>query len=215
MQSFLLGLGSALRSQKSEQGTVASFCGVELDTEQMVICLPVGKSNKARNLVETAISQNSLSLLELQTLTGYLNFVSVVAPLGRRFLRRLYNLQLYFPVGKSRHRRRISGQAILALRWWLDALERKPERSIQKREREVISLWTDAASTRGLGSYYIDERKTGSAVNNPGTTVHTPHKPCPGTAFSISLPRQLSRKREHINTKEMRAVEQALLYWRS
>ena len=101
------------------------------------------------------------------------------------------------------------------LRWWLDALERKPERSIQKRAREVISIWTDAASTRGLGGYYIDERKTGSVVNNTWTTVHTPHKPHPGAAFSISLLRHLSRKREHINTKEMHAVEQALLYWGS
>ena len=184
-------VGLSIKESKSEQETVASFGGVEFDTEHMVIRLPIWKLNKAQNLVETAMSQNSISLLELQTLTGYLNFVSIVAPLGRTFLRRLYNMQLYFPVGKSRHRGRISGQGILDLRWWLDALERKSERSIQKPEREVISLWTDAASTRVLGGYYIDVRKTASAVNNTWTTVHTPNKPHPGTAFSLSLLRHL------------------------
>ena len=110
-------VGLSIKESKSEQGTVASFGGVEFDTEHMVIHLPIGKLNKARNLVETAISQNSLSLLELQTLTRYLNFVSIVALLGRTFLHCLYNMQLYFLVGKSRHRRRISGQGILDLRW--------------------------------------------------------------------------------------------------
>jgi len=32
-------------------------------------------------------------------------------------------------------------------------------------------------------------------------------------AFAISLPRYITRTSEHINTKEMRAVEQALLHW--
>ena len=35
----------------------------------------------------------------------------------------------------------------------------------------------------------------------------------PGCAFSISLPRYLNKNNEHINTQEMRAVEQALLHW--
>ena len=121
-------VGLSIKESKSEQGTVASFGGVEFDTAQMVVHLPIAKLNKAWNLVATAISQNSFSLLELQTLTGYLNFVSIVALLGRTFLRRLYNMQLYFLVGKSRHRRLISGQGMLDLRCWLDALERKPER---------------------------------------------------------------------------------------
>jgi len=34
-------------------------------------------------------------------------------------------------------------------------------------------------------------------------------------AFSIALPRGIIRKKEHINTQEMRAVEQALLHWGS
>jgi len=47
--------------------------------------------------VHNAIDQTSLSPLELQRLAGYLNFVAMVVPLGHTFLRRLYNMQLYFP----------------------------------------------------------------------------------------------------------------------
>ena len=107
-------MGLSIKESKSEQGTVASFGGVEFDTEHIVIRLPIGKLIKAQNLVETAISQNSLSLLELQTLTGYLNFVSIVAPLGRTFLRRLYNMQLYFWLEKAD-----IGDGYLARAFWI------------------------------------------------------------------------------------------------
>jgi len=38
-------------------------------------------------------------------------------------------------------------------------------------------------------------------------------KPDKGSAFSIALPRFQLRPNEHINTKELGPVEQALLYW--
>lgn len=39
------------------------------------------------------------------------------------------------------------------------------------------------------------------------------NEPKQGAAFSISIPRHIARQHQHINTKEMHAVEQALLYW--
>ena len=61
-------------------------------------------------------------------------------------------------------------------------------------------MWSDAAGTKGLGAFY---------------TSGIGQQPEPDAAFSISLPSYIARAREHINTKEMRAVEQALLYWGS
>lgn len=75
-----------------------------------------------------------------------------------------------------------------------------PERSIKIGSREIIALWSDAAGTKGLGPFYPDEHSQSN-----------PH-PKPGAAFSLSLPRHLARMNEHINTKEMRAVEQGLLH---
>jgi len=64
-------VGLVIKEAKSEQGTVASFGGVEIDTESMVLRLPIKKLGKARSMIETAIAAASLSLLELQEITGY------------------------------------------------------------------------------------------------------------------------------------------------
>ena len=73
-----------------------------------------------------------------------------------------------------------------------------PERSIQVERRDIVTLWSDAAGTKGIGAFYM--KRIGQ-------------QPEPGAAFSISLPCYIARAREHINTKEMLGVEQALLYW--
>jgi len=194
-------VGLSIKESKNEEGTIASFGGIEMDTENMVIRLPERKLLKAQQLVQNAMDQTSLSLLELQKLTGYLNFVATVVPLGRTFLRRLYNMQLYFPTERSYYRRRISSEAQSDLTWWQKVLAMAPERSIRKESRETISMWSDAAGTKGLGAFYIESYPQ----QNP--------QPNPGSAFSITLPSRLSHTQEHINTKEMRAVEQALLHW--
>ena len=67
---------------KNEEGKVASFGGVELETHKMLIQLPTKKLGKARIIVESALAATSLSLIDLQRITGFLNFITVVVPLG-------------------------------------------------------------------------------------------------------------------------------------
>ena len=43
--------------------------------------------------------------------------------------------------------------------------------------------------------------------------ISTGNQPKPGSACSITLPRSLIKANEHINMKEMKAVEQAFLHW--
>ena len=81
-------VGLAIKESKNEEGTVASFGGIEIDTDKMIIRLPTKKLLKARQLVQTTMNQTSLLLRELQQITGYLNFVATVVPLGRTFLQR-------------------------------------------------------------------------------------------------------------------------------
>jgi len=166
----------------------------------MVIRLPLKKVETSRGLVQPAIAKKSLSLLELQRITGYLNFVSIVVPLGRTFLRRLYNMELYFPAGSKYQQRRISGEAHKDLVWWDEGLAHAPRRSIDSPKGETISTWTNTASTKGLGAFFIRNLQP---------------IPQPDMGFSIALPRDIIRKNEHINTPEMQGVEQALLHWGS
>lgn len=82
-------MGLAIKIAKNEEGRLATFAGFELDTQCMVIRLPQKKLTKARQIVQKAIEQNSLSLLDIQRITRYLNFLTTVIPLGRTFLQRL------------------------------------------------------------------------------------------------------------------------------
>lgn len=107
-------------------------------------------------------------------------------------------MELYFPAGNRHQKRRISGEALKDLALWDEILAQAPERSIHYPKRETISTWTDAASTKGLGAFFISNLQS---------------IPQPDMAFSIALPQDVTRKREHMNTQEMRAVEQALLHW--
>lgn len=124
-------------------------------------------------MVHTTMEKTSISLLELQKITGYLAFASTVVPLGRTFLRRLYNMQLYFPPGSGYHRWHISNEACKDLAWWAEVLSQAPQRSIALQNREIICTWSDAASTKGLGAYY--------------TCPSQPY-PQPNSVLSIALP---------------------------
>jgi len=77
-------------------------------------------------------------------------------------------------------------------------IQNSPERSITIKKRAVILAWSDASSTKGLGAFYLS-----------GTEM----TPRPESAFAISIPSYQAKAREHINTQEMCAVEQVLLYW--
>ena len=62
-------------------------------------------------------------------------------------------------------------------------------------------MWTDALGLQGLGSYCqalgCDRQRDIQ----------------PAEAFMLALPTHIEHRNEHINTKEMRAVEQGLLRW--
>jgi len=121
-------VGLSIQESKNEESTTVSFAGLEFDTDRMVIRFPEKKLPKARTINHEAHQSRSLSLHEIQKLTGYFNFVSKVVPLGRTFLRRLYNMELYFPLYAARHqRRRISGEAGKDIAWWEKALEHPAE----------------------------------------------------------------------------------------
>ena len=53
-------VGLTIKESKNEQGTVASFGGMEIDTENMIIRQPEKKLYKTQQLVQSAIDQTSL-----------------------------------------------------------------------------------------------------------------------------------------------------------
>ena len=71
---------------------ILAFAGIELDTLSMEARLPLDNTEKHKTLISTFLRRKKVTLREIQSLIGVLNFAcSVVVP-GRAFLRRLHDL---------------------------------------------------------------------------------------------------------------------------
>ena len=74
--------------------TCIPFLGITLDTVLLEARLPEDKLAKARHLLREFLGRQKVTLRELQSLIGVLNFAcSVIVP-GRAFLRRLIDLTM-------------------------------------------------------------------------------------------------------------------------
>ena len=74
--------------------TTLSFAGIELDTIQLEARLPTEKILKCKDLISDFLKRKKVTLKEVQSLTGLLNFAhSVILP-GRAFLCRLIDLTI-------------------------------------------------------------------------------------------------------------------------
>ena len=190
---------------------MASFGRIEIDTEKMIIRPQNKKVLKVQQLVQTTMNQTSLLLRDLQPITRYMNFIATVVPLGRTLLQQLYNMQLHFPTERTHFRRRIFIEAYKDLRWWSRVLACAPEQSIQKHTELMISIWSDAAGTKGLRAFYSENNLnlTHPYNDKPYPKCSSIHPdPSPGSSFSITLPTSMTcATRKHINNKDMRAVE--------
>ena len=89
--SICSALGIRIKESKSITGTTADFNGIEFDTIMMEARLPPQKLTKAQDLVTTLLKWRKVTLYELQSATGYLAFCAKVIPIGRSFLRHLYD----------------------------------------------------------------------------------------------------------------------------
>jgi len=96
-------LGVSIKQEKTEQATpIITFMGLKLDSLNMVARLPEDKLDKVRSLLSAMANKRKVTLRELQSLLGLLNFRCQVVVPGRCFLRRLTDLTK--KVAKPHHR---------------------------------------------------------------------------------------------------------------
>ena len=72
--------------------TVMAFAGTELDSEQQVARLPQDKLDKCSELISSFLKGKKVTLKELRSLIGLLNFACSVIKPGQAFLCRLIDL---------------------------------------------------------------------------------------------------------------------------
>ena len=96
--------------------TTVSLHGIEIDTIHMQMRLPQDKLVSARSHVDAMYRRKKVSLREVQSLIGTLNFACQVVVPGRTFLRRL--IDLIKGVSNPNHSIRLNAAARLDLSAW-------------------------------------------------------------------------------------------------
>lgn len=193
-------LGLLRNPSKDGQGTTLECLGIEIDTIAMEARLPDRKKDKAITLIRRALgAEKGITLEECEKLTGFLNFCSEVVPLGRTFLRRLYNFQCQWT--NSRAYRPLTCGARKDLEWWQALLPTAIGiHLLQDTSRKTFHLFTDASS-HGLGAFWY----AGDPAHGDWRTA----LPIPQIqAFALTLDRD-----QHINISEIESVQAALQAW--
>ena len=150
-------LGVPLASEKTVgPTTVITFLGLEIDAVRQEVKVPEEKLVKLRKKLECALKANFMSLREVQSLIGLLNFVCRAVTPGRAFIRRLIDLTVGVQ-GKST-KVRVGSGAKLDMKTWLKFLDDYNGVSVflpaDHIENTDLELFTDAAGSIGMGAYF-------------------------------------------------------------
>jgi hypothetical protein len=176
---------------KDEMGTRVNHLGFEVDTVSMTATLSENKRNRAIKLLSSLINRKAVAATTLEHLLGFLSHCCEVVPVGRPFLRHLFNsLAIANSSDRDRNPYRythLSRHARRDMLWWLVFLQHWSCISIIQIKRPLHELWTDASGTKGIGGIYLTH------------------------LFSAHVPRR--HRKKHINWKEMYAVLYAFLMW--
>ena len=127
--------------------------GFEIDSKKMEFRLPDEKLQKGRLILKKLCLRKKVTLKELQSAIGFLQFsCKAIAP-GRTFLRRLIDLTI--GVTKPSHRIRLTREARADLAMWSDFFYHYNGKSLFLEQEwivsEKLSLFTDASGSHGYG----------------------------------------------------------------
>ena len=128
--------------------------GIEVDSVAMEARLPRDKLERARALLADFADKKRVTLLDLQSLIGFLGFACKVIVPGRAFLRRLINLTL--GVTNPRCSVKLNAEARRDIRAWLLFLESYNGVSVLPSpdftDSKTLHLYTDASGSIGFGA---------------------------------------------------------------
>ena len=142
--------------------TCLTFLGIQIDTFKGELSIPQDKIKRYSNDIDDAVKVGSLTLKKLQSMTGKLQFVTSIIPVGRCFIRRLYDLT----IGRSPHATITIDEGALAdLDTWLSFLREYNAKELYAARSRITSLehhiYADS-SDLGYGATYENEYFYGS-----------------------------------------------------
>ena len=139
--------------------TKMTFLGFLIDTIARVVCIPVEKVTKAKNMINYVLNKKSkkITILELQRICGFLNFIGKCIIPGRAFTRRLYSILGKNHKLKSYHHIHITREMRSDLQTWHEFVQHQTifARPFMDfwglRDAEELDLYTDASKNSSLG----------------------------------------------------------------
>lgn len=161
-------LGIPMAPDKTvDPSTTLSFAG-ELDTIKMEARLPLDILEKATNLISEFLRRKKVTLKEVQSLCGLLNFACAVVSPGRAFLRRLIELTIILRA--PHHFVRLNSEVKADLDVWYKFLVEFNGKSFLLDDNwntsTQLNLYTDAAGSLGFGAIFGNHWCHGAWPNN-------------------------------------------------
>ena len=134
---------------------VITFLGIELDTHFMIARLPTTKLDTYREDIQNYMTHDKVTLRELKSIIGKLQFATTVVKPGRPFLRRLYDLTMQ--ATKPHHYIRLTKSVKQDLDTWFHFLQHYNGitmiRCPSHADSHSVHLFTDASKTAFGGTY--------------------------------------------------------------
>ncbi|KAK3089099.1 hypothetical protein FSP39_000774 [Pinctada imbricata] len=166
-------IGVPIKHEKTvEPVTRITFLGIEIDSVKFELRLPQDKITKITDSLKRVQNKRKVTLQELQSLIGLLNFAcSVVIP-GRTFLRRLIDLTR--GIQKPHHFRRLNSEARADIQAWLIFIKHFNGKALILEDKwytsSHLNLHTDASNI-GFGGTFQTQWFYGS-WNYEWTDLH-------------------------------------------
>lgn len=140
----------------SGPATSMSFADIELDSILLEARLPMEKIEKCVSLISEFSRRKKVTLKEIQSLVGLLNFACSVIRPGRAFLRRLIDLTV--GVRMPNHCIRLNREVKEDLNLWLSFLSNFNGKSFFLEDTWLssskLNLFTDASGALGFGALF-------------------------------------------------------------
>ena len=152
-------IGVPIANEKTAGPTTRlTFLGFEIDTMDMTVRIPEAKVNALLDLVENFLGREKVTLQELQSLVGTLNFFCKAIRSSRAFIRRFYDAMC--GGFKPHHHIRLTVGLKSDLKMWLlflrgfNGVTYIAETEWQ--DSSVLELFTDSAGSHqlGCGAYF-------------------------------------------------------------
>lgn len=136
--------------------TTLSFAGIELDSIRMEARLPQDKIMKCTEMLNSFIYRKKVTLNELQTVFGLLNFACAIIKPGRAFLRQLIDLTI--GVQLAHFLIWVTSEARADLQLWLSFLQNFNGKPFFLDDNWLnssqLNLYTDASGVLGFGAIF-------------------------------------------------------------